>query len=131
MSSLNIKVQAKGDLENLIKKATEVFQAEGFGALTRIDFHAKMKEKLDQDIPPTVVIGLCHPGVAFEIYKRSTDFLSLLPCNLVVREMSQGNYSVEMIRPTSMMAPLHNAEVNQMMLAMDEKIENLLKTIAQ
>jgi uncharacterized protein (DUF302 family) len=131
MSSLAAKVEVKGDLENIILKATEAFKAEGFGALTRINFHEKMKEKLDKDIPPAVVLGMCHPGLAFEVYSKTTDFLSLLPCNLVVREKAKGLYSVEMIKPSAMVGPLQDAELSRQMSAMDGKIEGLLRKIAE
>lgn len=131
MASIVVKVEVKGELENIVNKATEIFKAEGFGALTRIDFHAKIKEKLNKEIPPAVVLGMCHPGLAYEVYSKTTDFLSLLPCNLVVREKTKGIYSLEMIKPASMLEPLHDPAIIAMMDGMEQKIEGLLKKIAE
>ncbi len=103
MSSINIKREISDSLENAIERVTKALSGEGFGILTRIDMHSKIKEKTGKDIIPTVILGACNPVLAYEAYTANSDVASLLPCNAVIREVAPGRLSVEFAKPSSMM----------------------------
>ncbi len=129
MNSINLKRTVTGDLEGVISRLTESLKVQGFGILTRIDFHAKMKEKLGQDMPPVVILGACNPALAFEAYSRTPDVTSLLPCNAVVRELASGRYSVELAKPSSMMEILGDADLTEMACEADARLEKALEAM--
>jgi len=108
MSGINYKREISDTLENAIERTTRALSAEGFGILTRIDMHSKIKEKTGQDIIPTVILGACNPNLAYEAYTADSDVASLLPCNAVLREISPGRLSVEFAKPSGMMKMLGN-----------------------
>lgn len=108
MRPLNFKKEVAGSLDTVISRLTEALKKQGFGVLTRIDFHQKMKEKLNEDVPPTVILGACNPRLAFEAYQTTTDVTSLIPCNAVVREVGAGRFSVELTSPSALMEVLGN-----------------------
>ena len=70
--------------------------------LARIDVHLKIKEKLGHDLRPIVILGACNPKLAYEAYCANSDFTSLLPCNVLVRELSNGVCSVEITKPSAL-----------------------------
>ena len=84
------------NIDEAVTKVTNQLKIAGFGVLTTIDFAAKLKEKLKVEIPPTIILGACNPALAYEVYKQTTDFLSLLPCNVVIREIAPTKYSIEL-----------------------------------
>lgn len=127
--SFNFHFKAQGNLEDVIGKVTELLKGEGFGILTRINFHEKMKEKLNKDIPPTVILGACHPPMAYEVYSRHTDFLTLIPCNVVVREVGKNTYAIDMIKPTDMLKPLNDPELSKMTTPVQEKLEKIFQNL--
>ena len=129
MNSINLKKTVSGDLEGVIAGLTEALKAQGFGILTRIDFHAKMKEKLGKDLPPVVILGACNPALAYEAYSRSPDVTSLLPCNAVVREVGAGRYSVELAKPSSMMEILGDRDLTQMACEADARLAKALESV--
>ncbi len=129
MNSINLKRTVTGDLEGVISRLTESLKVQGFGILTRIDFHAKMKEKLGHDMPPVVILGACNPALAFEAYSRTPDVTSLLPCNAVVRELASGRYSVELAKPSSMMEILGDADLTEMACEADARLEKALEAM--
>ena len=90
MDSINFKREIADTVDNAIERATRALGAEGFGILTRIDMHSKIKEKTGKDIIPTVILGACNPNLAYEAYTANTDVASLLPCNAVIREVAPG-----------------------------------------
>src|SRR4051812_7879484 len=99
MKSLNFKKEVKMSVEDAVAKITELLKNQGFGILSRIDFHTKIKEKLGKDVPQTVILGACNPSLAYEAWKANTDVTSLMPCNAVVRDIGDGKVSVELAKP--------------------------------
>ena len=126
MTDINFKREIDASLEQGIERATKALGAEGFGVLTRIDMHSKIKEKTGKDIIPTVILGACNPGLAFEAYTANSDVASLLPCNAVVREIAPGRVSLEFIKPTAMMQFLSDARLTELAREADAKIGRAL-----
>lgn len=126
MSGINFKRRIDDSLDNAVKRATKALAAEGFGILTRIDMHAKIKEKTGKDIVPTVILGACNPNLAYEAYTANSDVASLLPCNAVVREVAPGAISLEYAAPSGMMRILGDAELTALAAEADTRIQRAL-----
>ena len=47
--------------EDTVKAVREALAEQGFGVLTEIDLAGTLKQKLDVDIPPQVILGACRP----------------------------------------------------------------------
>ncbi len=120
---------AATDLESAITRVSEALKTEGFGVLTRIDFHTKMKEKLQKDMKPVVILGACNPGLAYAAYEKTTDVAGLLPCNAVVTEVATEKYRVELTKPSAMMRFLENAELVKLAESADSALELALSRI--
>jgi uncharacterized protein (DUF302 family) len=129
MTAINFKREISDTLDHAIERATKALAAEGFGILTRIDMHSKIKEKTGKDVIPTVILGACNPNLAYEAYTANSDVASLLPCNAVIREVAPGKMSVEFIKPTSMMKVLGDATLTALAAEADLKIERALTNV--
>jgi uncharacterized protein (DUF302 family) len=108
---------------------TQALAKEGFGILTRIDMHSKIKEKTGKEIVPTVILGACNPNLAYEAYTHNSDVASLLPCNAVVREIAPGRISVELAAPSAMMRILGDANLVALAGEADQRIEAALAAV--
>jgi uncharacterized protein (DUF302 family) len=126
MTGINFKRLINDTLDHTVERATKALAAEGFGILTRIDMHSKIKEKTGKDVIPTVILGACNPNLAYEAYTANSDVASLLPCNAVIREVAPGKMSVEFIKPTSMMKVLGDAKLTALAAEADIRIERAL-----
>jgi uncharacterized protein (DUF302 family) len=126
MLPLNFKKETTGTLDEVVTRLTESLKKQGFGVLTRIDFHQKMKEKLNKDVPPTVILGACNPKLAYEAYCVITDVTSLVPCNAVVREIGKDRYSVELVSPASLMQLLGDNNLVSQAQAADVALQAVL-----
>lgn len=129
MTEINIKGTVSGTVDAVIPLVTEALQSEGFGVLTRIDLHQKFKEKLNKDIAPAVILGACNPQLAYDAYTANPDVSSLLPCNVVIRELKPGTVSVEIARPTAMMEVLGETRLVELARGADEKLQNVLRVV--
>jgi uncharacterized protein (DUF302 family) len=85
-----------------IARVTEELQKEGFGVVTEINMQATLKKKIDQDIPPYVILGACNPGLAHRALQADPSIGLLLPCNVVVRQDDAGVVHVEFLDPGAM-----------------------------
>jgi uncharacterized protein (DUF302 family) len=127
MSGINFKREIADSMDGAIDRATKALAAEGFGILTRIDMHHKIKEKTGKDIVPTVILGACNPNLAYEAYTANPDVASLLPCNAVVRETSPGKVSLEFAAPSGMMRILGDQQLTELAKEADTRIQRALE----
>jgi uncharacterized protein (DUF302 family) len=97
--------------EVAVEKVIEALKVEGFGVLTRIDVKATLKEKLDADFRPYVILGACNPPLAQRALLSDPLVGLLLPCNVTVEETADGSL-VSIINPEAMLGvePLSTKE---------------------
>jgi uncharacterized protein (DUF302 family) len=124
--TINFKREITATMDQAVERITKALGAEGFGVLTRIDMHSKIKERIGKDIIPTVILGACNPTLAYEAYTANSDVASLLPCNAVVREIAPGKISLELAKPTAMMQILGDSGLAELAREADARIERAL-----
>jgi uncharacterized protein (DUF302 family) len=126
MSGINLKREIHDTVDHAVERATKALAAEGFGILTRIDMHTKIKEKTGKDIVPTVILGACNPYLAYAAYNTNSDVASLLPCNAVVREVAPGTISLEYALPSGIMRILGDAGLAELAAEADSRVRSAL-----
>lgn len=126
MSQLAITKITTGTIDQVCEKVTEALKTIGFGLLTRIDFDQKIKEKLNENINRTVILGVCHPRLAYEAFQQSKEVALLIPCNIVVRETSEHQIYIEAARPTAMLSLIKDLKPNQLAQAVEADLEKVI-----
>ena len=126
---INLKKEISSPLEGAVERVTQALKLEGFGVLTRIDLHSKIKEKLGKDLRPVVILGACNPELAFEAYQKNSDVACLLPCNAVVRDLGEGRVSVELAKPSAMMEVLGDRGLVVLAKNADDRLMRVLENL--
>ncbi len=129
MKYFNSKTIIGTTLEALRPKVEEELKKEGFGILTEIDLQATMKKKLDKDYLPHVILGACNPGYADKVLSIEPTISTMLPCNVTIRELGDGNVEVAMIAPSVAMTPIGNGALEQAANEVQEKLNKVLNNI--
>jgi uncharacterized protein (DUF302 family) len=90
-----------------IDRVTAALKVEGFGVLTEIDVKATLKQKLDVDFRPYVILGACNPNLAHQGLNAELELGLLLPCNVIVYE-DNGASVVSIVDPQAMLGVVAN-----------------------
>jgi len=85
-------------------------QAEGFGVLCEIDVQATMREKLEVEGEPYLILGACNPPLAHQALQTEPDLGVLLPCNVVVYGRG-GETHISAVDPQRMLSIVPNGEL--------------------
>jgi uncharacterized protein (DUF302 family) len=99
-------------VEEALDKVSEALRANGFGVLTKIDVKQTLKNKLDVDFRPYVILGACNPKLAHKALQGESLIGLLLPCNVVVQE-SEGGALVSFADPKAMFELVPDAPIEQ------------------
>jgi uncharacterized protein (DUF302 family) len=127
--TVSTKIQTQGSLDEVFNKVSEALKAEGFGILTRIDFHQKVQEKLGKTIPAIVILGACHPGLAFEAFQMNPGVANLMPCNVVLQEASNNQWNVEFALAEPILSILQDSKLQEFAKGVDQKIKKAAQSI--
>ncbi|MGI8521920.1 MAG: DUF302 domain-containing protein [Nocardioides sp.] len=109
MSSYTITTTLNRPYDAAVEAVRTALGDQGFGVLTEIDLRAALKEKLDVDIAPQVILGACRPPLAYEAIQAEPSIAAVLPCNVVVRSLDPATTTlVEAFDPDAMMGLADN-----------------------
>lgn len=111
------------EIRTLVEAALKI---EGFGVLTEIDIQATMKKKLDKDYLPHLILGACNPVYADKVLTLDPNISTLLPCNVTIREIENGDIIVSTINPEAAMSSIGNPEIEKSAIEIQEKLMRAL-----
>jgi len=109
--------------------AEEGLAAEGFGILTEIDVQDTLKQKLDVDHPPYRILGACNPAYAYEALQSEPQVGTMLPCNVILREISDGVVEISAIDPTASMQAIGNPELAGVARTIRNKLDKVIASL--
>lgn len=112
-----------------IDKVTAELKTEGFGVLSDIDVAAKMKEKLNEDMPRYRILGACNPPLAFQAVNAVPDIGLLLPCNVLVREDGEGKVFVSFMDPEAVLSLVDHPGVKPLAADVKQRLERVLAAL--
>ena len=123
-------VTVPGSFGEVIEKATEALQAEGFGVLTTINVQAALKEKIDVDRRPYTILGACNPALANQAINAEPDIGLLLPCNVLVREEDDDSITVAFMDPEAVLGLVEGDDVAPLALEVRSRLERVRDLLA-
>jgi uncharacterized protein (DUF302 family) len=111
-----------------VQTVIAALKVEGFGVLTRIDVQATMKEKLDLDFRPYVILGACNPPLAYKALSAEAQVGLLLPCNVTVESDGAGGALARIVNPYAMMqvgAMAENSALQEVAAEANERLQRV------
>lgn len=111
--------------DEAVVRVTEELKKEGFGIITEIDVKETLKKKLDVDFKKYRILGACNPSFAYQALQAEDKIGTMLPCNVIVQEASEGKIEVAAIDPIASMQAIENPKL----LDTAEQVRSKLKKV--
>jgi uncharacterized protein (DUF302 family) len=102
MSTYTLQTTGRRPYDEMLEVVRAQLGEVGFGVLTEVDLSKTLKQKLGVDVPRQVILGACRPPLAYEALRADPSVATLLPCNVVVREVDPDTTVVEAFDPAKM-----------------------------
>lgn len=94
-----LRVEIPATYEQAVERTTAALKAQGFGVLTTIDVQHTLKQKLNRSFRKYIILGACNPALADRALHAELEIGLLLPCNVIVYEVSPGRSVVSAMAP--------------------------------
>jgi len=124
-----IRKKIDATFEQAIDEVKESLGIEGFGVLSEINIHEKLKEKLDVDFRRYTILGACNPAYAYKALQSEDKIGTMLPCNVVVQEIGKNKIEVAAIDPVASMMAIENPELAKIAAEIKTKLERVIESL--
>jgi len=115
------------DFQTALNTTIEALKAEGFGVLTEIDLQDTLRKKLGVEFGEYRILGACNPPLAHRALSAAPEVGLLLPCNVTVRKLADGEIEVGIIDPLVMLGVV----VNPALKTIADEARSRLDRVAQ
>lgn len=119
-----------GAFDRVLAEVIERLKHEGFGVLTDIDVQATLKSKIGADTSKYRILGACNPSFAHEALKLEDKLGVLLPCNVIVRETTDGRVEVATVDPVVAMERTGNPALAGTADEVRRRLARVIETVA-
>jgi len=115
--------------DEAIEKVKEELKKEGFGVLTEIDVQATLKKKLDVNFRNYRILGACNPPYAYKALSAEDKIGTMLPCNVIVQQISDSQVEVAAINPIASMQAVENKSLGEVASEITNKLEQVIANV--
>ena len=115
--------------EEAKEKVIEELKKEGFGVLTQIDMKTTLKNKLDVDFKPYVILGACNAAFAYKALQAENKIGLMLPCNVIVEEKDNGVVEVSAVNPVASMISVKNDDLAGIAGEVQQRLQKVIDNL--
>jgi len=112
-----------------IERVTEELKKEGFGVLTEINIHEKLKEKLGVDFRQYRILGACNPAFSYKALQEEDKIGTMLPCNVIVQELENGKTEIAAVDPVASMQSVGNEKLASVANGVQQKLKQVIDNV--
>jgi uncharacterized protein (DUF302 family) len=116
----------KTSFDDAVEKVTAALSAEGFGIVSEIDMHEKIKAKVGVDFKRYRILGACNPAFSYKALQAEDKIGVMLPCNVLVIEQGENLVEIAAVNPTDSMMAVQNDVVTEVATRVGEHLKKAL-----
>jgi uncharacterized protein (DUF302 family) len=115
--------------DEAVRVITEALKSEGFGVISEINMHEKLKEKLGVDFKRYKILGACNPPLAYKALQAEEKIGTMLPCNVLVIEQGQNTIEIAAVNPVASMQAITNPALEDTALEVTNKLRRVINNL--
>lgn len=115
--------------DEAINRVTDVLKSEGFGIISEIRMNEKLKEKLGVDFKKYTILGACNPSYAYKALQVEDKIGTMLPCNVIVQELSETSIEVAAVNPIASMMAIQNPALTGIAKEVTDKLQVVISRL--
>jgi len=115
--------------DEAVRITTEALKGEGFGVISEINMHEKLKEKLGVDFKRYRILGACNPPLAYKALQAEEKIGTMLPCNVLVIEQGQNKTEIAAVNPVASMQAITNPALGDTALEVTNKLRRVINKL--
>jgi len=115
--------------DEAVKQINEALKTEGFGVISEINMHDKLKEKLGVDFKRYKILGACNPPYAYKALQAEDKIGTMMPCNVLVIEQEQNKIEIAAVNPIASMQAITNPSLGNIALEVTNKLKKVIDNL--
>jgi uncharacterized protein (DUF302 family) len=115
--------------DEAVQKTTDALKREGFGVISEINIQEKLKEKLNVDFRRYKILGACNPPYAYKALQAEDKIGTMLPCNVIVQEISENQIEVAAVNPVASMMAIQNSILENIAKEITVKLQSVITAL--
>ncbi len=119
----------KRSFEETVPLVIEALALQGFGIISEINMNEKLKEKLGVDFRKYKILGACNPAYAYKAILEEDKIGVILPCNILIQEMSEELTEVAAVNPVASMSAIDNSKLMEIALEVQQKLKSVIEKL--
>ena len=123
---LYFKTTLKGDFHEITDRVKAMLAEQGFSVITEIDMDKKLNEKLDVDVRPYRILGVCNPGYAYETLQIDDNIGVFLPCKIIIKQLDDNQVEVVSVNPSQLMRMMGDEALSQVADQVTVKLKHVI-----
>ena len=124
MKGLIYTTTLDGTYDEVFTKVQTELQKVGFGILSQVAMHDKLKAKLNFDMPIYQILGVCSPKHAQIALAQEENIGLFLPCKVLIKQKGENTFEIVTTNTEQLMGMLGNEGLNEVAA----EVNGLLKT---
>jgi uncharacterized protein (DUF302 family) len=115
--------------DDAVEKVTAALSEDGFGVISEIDMHEKIKAKVGVDFKRYRILGACNPAYSYQALQAEDKVGVMLPCNVLVIEQGENEIEIAAVNPTDSMMAIQNDVVIEVAARVGEHLKKALNRL--
>jgi len=115
--------------EQAVERTTAVLKQAGFGIITEIDVKDTLQKKIGVAFRNYRILGACNPALAYEALQLEDKVGTMLPCNVVVQEVTADKTEVAAIDPVASMQSIDNPRLVEAAARVQAMLRNVIESL--
>jgi uncharacterized protein (DUF302 family) len=115
--------------DEAVKQISEALKTEGFGVISEINMHDRLKEKVGVDFKRYKILGACNPSFAYKALQAEDKIGTMMPCNVLVIEQGQNKIEIAAVNPIASMQAITNPSLGNIALEVTNKLKKVIDNL--